>query len=175
MRILTSILCLLLSGWATAAETYRWVDKDGVVHYSDQPNPGAERIELNAAPAPGSVAPGPQPRTSSTPLVPFTYTSCGIASPNADQVFLNVRTVSVSLNILPALQSGHRITVQMNGRPISDWPAASSGHLLRDVSRGSYTLQAGIQDANGRQICTSGALTFHVRQPSLLSPGRPRG
>jgi hypothetical protein len=175
MRILTSILCLLLSGWATAAETYRWVDKDGMVHYSDQPHPGAERVELLTAPPPGSVAPvAPQARPT-TPLAPFVYAGCEITSPNADQVFFSVPAVSVSLTVLPALQSGHRITMQVNGRALAEWPPSSSGFMLQNLNRGSYSLQARILDENGRAVCTSRTLNFHIRQPSLLSPGRQGG
>jgi hypothetical protein len=173
MRILTSILCLLLSGWVAAAETYRWVDKDGVVHYSDQPNPGAEKVPLNIAPAPGSVAPRAAAPVQGQPAPPFVYAGCEFVSPNSDQVFFSVRSVSASLNVLPALQAGHRIVVNVNGVPLSSWPETSTGHLLQDLNRGSYTLQARVIDANGRTACTSKALSFHIRQPSLLSPGRP--
>ena len=52
MRLWLLMLLIAAAGLAAAAETYRWVDKDGHVHYSDRPRPGAERIELESA-APG--------------------------------------------------------------------------------------------------------------------------
>ena len=45
---------------AAAAETWRWKDANGVVHYSDRPVPGAERVSV-VAPKPSSSP--PQTRT----------------------------------------------------------------------------------------------------------------
>jgi hypothetical protein len=171
MRLLTSIL-FLLCGTAAAADTWRWVDKDGVVHFSDQPSPGAERLELKSAPRSGSVVPPPStPRPVTGPATPFSYSTCAFSSPSGDQVFNAVTQVSASLNILPALQPGHRIAVQLNGRPVTGWSPGSQNTLLQNLNRGSYSLNATIFDAQGKPVCNSGTLTFHIRQPSLLSPG----
>ena len=45
IRLLTAVALILLAGVALA-QAYRWVDKDGVVHYSDRPEPGAEEVQL---------------------------------------------------------------------------------------------------------------------------------
>jgi hypothetical protein len=45
-------LGLLASGGSAVAQTtttYRWVDAQGVVHYSDTPHPGAQVIQLPSA------------------------------------------------------------------------------------------------------------------------------
>ena len=34
---------------AVAATVYKWVDENGVVHYSDQPHPNAQKIHVQAA------------------------------------------------------------------------------------------------------------------------------
>ena len=36
----------LLSGVAMAATVYKWVDAQGVTHYSDQPHPQAQEINV---------------------------------------------------------------------------------------------------------------------------------
>ncbi|MET0293020.1 MAG: DUF4124 domain-containing protein [Steroidobacteraceae bacterium] len=172
MRILTSILCLAIAGQVLSAEMYRWKDKDGVVHYSDQPNPGAEKLPMTSAPPPGSVAPSTQSIPSAAPLKPFEYTLCEINSPSNDQVFNAVNAVSVSVSLQPALQSDHRVTMQVNGRVAADWPPTSTSYLLQNLSRGSYSVMAIIVDGAGRTLCTSkSAISFHVRQPSMLTPG----
>ena len=48
LRSVFSLFCLLAVGAAAAQEAYRWVDEDGVVHYSDRPREGAEAIVLPA-------------------------------------------------------------------------------------------------------------------------------
>ena len=175
MRLLTSILCLLVtSGPIAAAETWRWVDKDGVVHYSDRPQDGAqkgaEKLQIESAPKPGSVTPqatGPLP----TAAMPFKYAGCEFASPNSEQVFQNVRSVGVSLNVLPSLQFDHTIAVRMNGSRVAGWPPTASSYALNDLPRGSFTLSAQVLDPKGTPVCSSSPLTFHIRQPSLLTPG----
>ena len=84
-------LFLLISsaiGVAAAADVWRWKDANGVVHYSDQPVPGAERLSVSPAPKPGSVAtPPPPPRAAAaaaaepeTPrIVP--YQRCALSEP----------------------------------------------------------------------------------------------
>jgi hypothetical protein len=59
---------LLISPLALAAgDVYRWKDANGVPHYSDQPQPGAELIHTNkrsgnsSSPAPSQPAPAPAP------------------------------------------------------------------------------------------------------------------
>ena len=175
MRILPSILgASLLAGPLPAAEIVRWVDKDGVVHFSDRPQdagqPGAEKVELLEAPKPGSVAPARTAPADTAPK-PVTYTGCEISSPAPEQVFQNVRSVSVSLNIMPSLQPDHRIVVSVNGARVPGWPPSSSGYVLNDLPRGSYTVTAQVLDGRGTVVCTSSPLVFHVRQPSMLSPG----
>ena len=36
----------LLAASTALAQAYRWVDDDGITHYSDRPVPGAERVIL---------------------------------------------------------------------------------------------------------------------------------
>ena len=36
-------MCLVIAASATAAEMYRWVDKDGKVHYTDSPPPASAK------------------------------------------------------------------------------------------------------------------------------------
>ena len=58
-RILTAAAALLFAT-AVAAQAYRWVDKDGKVHYSDQPPPeGARQSGVVSAPAAGTSPPAP--------------------------------------------------------------------------------------------------------------------
>jgi hypothetical protein len=44
--------------------------------------------------------------------------------------------------------------------------------MLQGLNRGTYTLQAVVLDAEGKTVCTSRPHSFHIRQPSVLSPGR---
>jgi hypothetical protein len=175
MRKLTSILLLICGTPLGAAETWRWVDANGVTHYSDRPAPGAERITVNA-PRPGSVV-QPAPATSTTTALPpdraaVPYTRCAITSPGNDEVFNAVNAVSASLALEPALQDNHHVQVMLNGRAVANWPEGALNYTLTDLYRGSYSLFARIVDLDGKMVCSGAPVTFHVRQPSLLSPAR---
>jgi hypothetical protein len=52
VRALLLVACGLLAMGASAAEVYRWVDKDGKVHFSDSPPPGvsAEKLAIKSQP-----------------------------------------------------------------------------------------------------------------------------
>lgn len=191
MRLVASALLLGCSLAAGAAEIWRWTDANGVVHYSDHPVPGAERVDIGAAPKPSGSGPLPPPppslasqselRRDEAPQRPFAYARCAVRSPAADETFHGVQAVPVTLEVEPALQPGHRIEVSVNGARIQAWPAESLGFTLPEVFRGSHTIQMRIVDAGGVIRCTAEPRTFHLRQPSVLAPRRaapqptPRG
>lgn len=175
---------ILLASAATllqAADTWRWVDADGVVHYSDVPVAGAERIDLasqvvrpkNPQPAPAFTSVPVTPAASEPAFVP--YTRCVVVRPADDEVFQGVQDVGVSLEVEPALQEGHRFEVRLNGSVVADWPATALFHALPEVYRGSYTLVVRVLDEHGNPLCTGPATSFHVRQPTIFSPARRGG
>lgn len=55
--LLIAAIALLLSAPADAGAVYRWVDKDGNVHYSSKPPPegGADRVRLEPPPPQGGT------------------------------------------------------------------------------------------------------------------------
>lgn len=178
MRRVASFLLLGVALVASADDIWRWKDANGVVHYSDSPVPGAERVivggstTLQQAPAPAPAPESPAPQPAAPP--PIRYTRCAIAQPPNDEVFFAVNTVDASLAIEPYLQDGHRIEVLLNGAPYPGWPAKALNHTFTEIYRGSYTLAVRILDAAGRTVCTGMVSNFHVRQPSILSPQSPQ-
>lgn len=181
MRQVALLLLLAVPLGAGAAEIWRWTDANGVVHYSDQPRPGAERVTVNVS-RPSGVTEQPAPPDSEMPaaaaappprVAPLAYTTCIVSSPANDEVFQGVQDINVSLAIEPELQPGHRIQVTVNGVQRVDWPTTSTSHTLAEVFRGSHTVQVRILDAGGRVLCAGPGVTFHLRQQSVLSPASP--
>lgn len=173
MRSLPTVVMLLVAASLGAAEAYRWVDKDGVVHYSDRPEPGAERIPLISPPKPGSV---PQAAVSSAPRnvdSETRYSACLVTRPAPDQTFGIADTISIAIGTQPPLQPEDRLTVTLNGARIENWPVGGSTHQLTDLPRGAYTVVALITGPAGNAKCTTAPASFTVFQPSLLSPARP--
>jgi hypothetical protein len=175
MRQLASLLLLVLAFPVSAADIWRWKDANGVYHYSDQPVAGAVKMNMGLSAPPASPpAPVAPPNTAGPVLQPTTvpYASCVVLAPAADEVFNNVNSVNASLQITPSLQTGHRVQVLLNGRVYPGWPDQALSSTLADLFRGSYSVSVQVLDAGGRTVCAGPATTFHVRQPSILSPAR---
>ena len=177
------LLIMSAIGVAAAAEIWRWKDPNGVVHYSDQPVPGAERLSVTPAPKPGSViTPPPPPRAAAAAasvdpeaaptIVP--YRRCVLSEPTNDQVFFNVSTIGATLDLQPPLQGDHRVQMLMNGKAVTDWPGDAAQFMLVDVHRGSYTLTGRVIDSAGRALCTSPTINFHLRQATVQPRPTPR-
>jgi hypothetical protein len=174
MRKLAVILSMLTAVSALAAETWRWRDAEGVVHYSDRPVPGAERIDVNVSQRSSPEASAPPPATSARPPAaqPAVKYRCDILRPANDEVFNSVNSVTATVALEPGLQDGQRLQVYLNGAVYPQWPAGVQTYTLQELYRGSYTFSARVLDASGNALCTGPAINFHIRQPTLLSPAR---
>jgi Domain of unknown function (DUF4124) len=165
----------LLAAFAVqAAVVYKWVDSDGVVHYSDQASPGAEKI-FTSSPSSGSAssaahpAGGPAQVSNAAAAGGLGYSDFSIASPVNDQTFFGDDVIAVHLSLAPALKLNQRITWHLNGKQL-DYPPDALSFSLPRLDRGTYALAATITDQNSGDSQSSNSVTFFVRQPSALGP-----
>ena len=176
MRIFLVLAGLALSLAAASQEIYRWVDKNGVVHYSDQPgSPNAELIDViepNAYEAPDAPpAAGRDDANERDDQGTSPYASLSISSPAADDVFFGAdAVVNVAAELQGTLQPDHTVVFFLNGdRKEADGLTTEYSGL----ARGSYFLRVSIVDSSGKPVIMSQQVTFHVRQPSINSPQSP--
>ncbi len=166
------LVCGLLAAFGCqAAVIYKWVDADGVVHYSDQASPGAEKIYTSspAGSTPSSARSGGPPQApKSAAASGLGYAEFSITSPSGDQTFFGDDVVFVNLSLEPALKQNHGITWHLNGKQL-DSPANPVAFPLPHLDRGTYALAATITDQDTGESQSS-SVTFFVRQPSALSP-----
>ena len=165
----------ILSTAAISATVYKWVDEDGVIHFSDQPHENAQKVELKA-PQTYSAQKGPNLPSSSPgkPSKPAAvYQSCVISSPSDDQTFTNTSTVTAGVNVQPAVRPGDHAVVTMDGQQIPGVPAFGGQFTIEPVDRGTHSLQLVVKDVQGNAVCTSPSVTFHVHQPSVQNPVNP--
>jgi len=159
---------------AQAAVVYKWTDADGVVHFSDQPEPGAEKIytsaeALNRASAPTKSTTMAGAKPAQKVIKPGrTYTVFSISSPTAEQSFFD-EAVPVHLELTPELQKGHTLTWQLNGKPLDD-QQDSVQFMLPNLDRGAYTLSASINDPDTQESASAASITFYVKQPRAQAP-----
>jgi hypothetical protein len=178
MRVL-----ILLIGLVTAvgafADVFRWVDEEGIIHFSDRPHEGAEIITLpeaqtySAQPV-RSRQKTVQPETDSSGDVG--YKSLRIISPGQSEVLWNTGgTVNVEVVPEPQLQAGHNVQLFLDGQMVNGLAGAQRNFQLSEVVRGTHTVRAEIHDANGNGIFQSTAITFTVQQTSVQNPNNPSG
>ena len=171
LRFVFTLFCVLAAAAATAQEAYRWVDEDGVVHYSDRPREGAETIIL------------PKPNVATTRRVPrpaeqtqpdkesageretTRYTSIKVVSPAAEETLWNIEGVlNVSVALQPALQPGHQVRAYFDGEM---QPVSGTSFQLQEVWRGAHNIQVEVVDATGKVMIRSQPSRFYVQQNTV--------
>ena len=164
---------------------YKWNDANGVVHYSDQSVPGAEKILTgsttgrNGASSPTASAPAAAakarpvavPKKAATTL---NYLQFAIAAPTPEQTFNGGEAVTIRLELEPRLKRNHAITWHLNGKTLEDQGEDAVLFTLENLDRGSYSLFATIADQSTGETRNSEAVNFYVRQSGLLSPLRKK-
>ena len=185
-------VALLAAGIAPAGAPgtvlYKWVDADGVVHYSDQPHDGAEKIKVakpqtySAPPAPprASVTPSQRPATGqpaqpAQPGAVTQYTRVSLVSPSNDDVYTNTDgRVGYTVAIEPGLGTGHQIWILLDGQRVDGAATGSTDGTLTGVERGTHTLVAEVVDLAGRILGSSETVTFNVNQTRVKPTPQPR-
>ena len=162
-----------LAASAILAQTYKWTDEDGLVHYSDRPTEGAEEVQLPSD--------GDRSRPASRPIVrkaagtaadskvetlAFRYESLSIESPRAEETLWNLEGVlNVTLSAKPALQPGDRLRIYFDGTPRM---VGSASFQIDEVYRGEHSIQAEIINGSGTLMIRSAPSRFYVRQNSII-------
>lgn len=157
-------------------EVYRWVQPDGTVVYSDEPTPGAERIEVEGVP---SYTPPPLPAAAPAKgeegaQGSAQYTNIVIERPTAEETVRdNEGNVVVDVAMTPSLDSrlGHRLVPLVDGTAQGSFDAQQ--FALSGLDRGSHELRVKVVDADGHDLGSSAPVTFFVKQTSRLEPLGP--
>ncbi|HZF25045.1 MAG TPA: DUF4124 domain-containing protein [Steroidobacteraceae bacterium] len=177
MRISLIAIGVLLAASAFAT-TYKWVDKNGVTHYSDTPAPGAVVVDLQSAQTFEATTPAATTggRTATGPAAEqAAYTKLDLWRPENEETFQNTGgEVTARLRIEPDLRRAHTIWLYLDGKRVDGLAGAGDSFTLRDVVRGTHTLVAVVTDPSGKQLISSQTVTFYMHQASVQSPIRPR-
>ena len=171
-RSICILVGLLAAITALADGAYKWTDEDGVVHYSDVPRNGAEVIDLaEYSKTTGARIMPSRPETrgseddSEITKPEFRYESLSISEPGAEETLWNIAGVlNVTVNVSPALQSGHQIRAHFDGKMTT---VRSAYFEIEEVYRGVHNLQVEIIDATGKLMIRSKTNRFYVQQNSV--------
>lgn len=179
MRLQPALVLLALFAASGAfAQAYTWTDENGVVHYSDRPEPGAKQIVLPESTGVRRVARSASAPSASTasgedgaaPAQPFGYETLEVVAPAPEETLWNIGGIlNVSLALSPALQPGHQVRVYFDGNPQQ---ATGTSFQLEEVHRGVHNIQAEILDEAGEMMIRSLPNRFYVQQTTIVRPRR---
>lgn len=163
------IALILLMSTTVHAEVYKWVDAEGVVHFTDEPVSGAEKVEVRpmqviSLPKPGRhVAPANKTRE---PVAH--YQSLSITSPKNDEaVRANNGVVTINAALSPSLRSGDRLQVTVDGNTHN---IDGLSMTLSNLARGGHSVSASVVDANGDTLISSKTINFFVLRVTKKRP-----
>lgn len=171
------LLLLSLPSMASAA-IYKYVDKDGVTRYTDNP-PSKNAKPLNLPPPSviGVDVPSDDDADASDDkdapnieAASFRYGRVVLTSPSAEQVYNTGNpTVSAAANIDPGLQPEHKVVFLVDGLPV---PAAggTTSAEISGLTRGTHSIQAVVMNAGNAIQAQSEAVSIHISPPSSLQP-----
>lgn len=170
------ILLALFAADAAFAQAYTWTDEDGIVHYSDRPEPGAKLVDLpksrtgstRRAPATSSRSSTEAAQDSAAPEQPFRYQSLEVIAPAPEETLWNIEGIlNVSLALNPPLRPGHQVRVYFDGDARL---VPGTNFRLEEVYRGVHNIQAEILDETGAMQIRSLPNRFYVQQTSIVRP-----
>jgi hypothetical protein len=176
MRTVLFLLAFLAIPAFAAQVVWKWVDGDGVTHYSDRPVPGATRMEISggggersatSAPTPSFSSGSPQKEAQEGP----TYRNFEIWKPADGESFINSGgVVPVNIRVEPELQAGHELNLYLDGRLVEGFEPSATSYELKEVPRGSHRLIAVINDQRRARVQETAPVAFVVRQESIANP-----
>jgi hypothetical protein len=156
----------------TQNQVYKWVDEQGVVHYTDKPpSDGAQPTKL---PALQTYKGGTNPSLNKFDKRGAGATGAGplanldIVTPSHDETFRE-RTVPVAVMVTPQLKPGQKLVYLLDGVPVSE-PTTQTSFAMTEVERGTHTIGVSIVDEAGDERGSAPPVTVHVKPPQVDNP-----
>lgn len=164
----------ILAAGAVMAQAYRWVDENGVVHFSDRPIEGAERVYLPetnpnrrpvATPRTYTAPSRASSEDAAEPEAPFRYESLIVTAPAAEETLWNIEGVlDVALDLRPGLRPGDQVRVYFDGEARM---VSGTNFRIEEVYRGVHNLQAEVVDPTGNLMIRSLPNRFYIQQNTV--------
>jgi hypothetical protein len=167
LLLLLTLLIIMLPLQAQEKRIFVTKDANGVLVFSDSPQPGAEEVNLTSRPkimeSTGTNLPDRKP------VEPEPFKIEIVQPENHGTVRDNTGSVYVSGRITPMFKRGLQVRLVVDGSPLSE-PQNKATFILRDVNRGEHTLQMELFDQSGKLIATSPVTTFYLHRASVINP-----
>jgi len=174
--MLVCLLMLVSAAVAAGEPVYRYVDADGVVHYTDKP-PDKHAKPIRLAPLSGAIGSASSSKRTIfyTPeaLRQAARFAVRVESPTPDQRLPAGRAPLVAAaSVMPALVKGFRLVYQVDGRSVTAAPVDQLSIQLPPLTAGEHELQIVLLDDRGQELARSEISRFRVT-PSKLASNAP--
>ncbi len=162
---------------------YKWVDKDGVIHYGSQPpTQGATPAKLppiqtfKGGTAPPNLNKFAKPGAAGA-AAPGGAINVEVVTPSREETFRGgERVVPVAVMVTPQMGEGHKLIYLLDGTPASP-PTTDTSFALTNVERGSHTVSVTLVGAAGEELANSNSVTFYMHPPTVdqgaKTPAKP--
>lgn len=168
-----TIVAALLSAFAVAAAAedavYRYVDADGVVHYTDRA-PDRHARPLRLGPVSGATSKPAKAFYSPEALRQAARFSVRIESPTPGQRLApGTPAVVLAASVMPALVSGFHLVYQVDGKSVSAAPVDALSVSAAALPPGEHELVVVLLDARGQEITRSETGRFEIGEVRLAA------
>ncbi|MGR5133285.1 DUF4124 domain-containing protein [Vibrio alfacsensis] len=177
---LYAISSLLVTSASLAKVAYTWVDKEGVVHFSDTPNQGAKAISLpnleSTSPAPrveSTKSLTPQAKTTPVPQAddkpkadkPLALSLAMLIPQHDETIRSNQGIINIQLEANRKLGIGEQLQLFLDGKPYGA-PQRRLTWQLNNIDRGTHTLAVQAK-RSGKLIASTSPITVHLHRASI--------
>lgn len=166
MRVLTLISLLLLSLLAQAT-VYKWVDKDGKVHYSDEPHPNAEVVELKEKTLNQITLPPVKNDANDSQVIQQIQYQVVITSPMEEETVRdNNGDFQVTATVTPEIKSQYLMALKLDGQMVGQ-PQVGGIFQLTNIDRGEHTIVVDAMTQNGKVFASSSPRKIFLHQAAM--------
>ena len=161
-----TLIAVLLMGMATVAQAadkplYRFVDDNGVVHYTDKPpSHNAKPMQPNKL---GTLSTTTSARNSiSLPSVP--RFAVHFDTPTPGQVYHHdTKEIPVAFSVMPGLIKGFSLMLKVDGENAMKKPLRDIRSSVHDLGAGPHVLVAVLMNARGQELARSTPVKIHIK------------
>ncbi|ASK70890.1 DUF4124 domain-containing protein [Shewanella bicestrii] len=166
MRAFTLISLLLLSLFAQAT-VYKWVDKDGKVHYSDEPHPNAEVVELKEKTLNQIALPPVKNDADDSQVIQQIQYQVVITSPEEEETVRdNNGDFQVTATVTPEIKSQYLMALKLDGQTVGQ-PQVGGIFQLKNIDRGEHTIVVDAMTQNGKIFASSSPRKIFLHQAAM--------
>ncbi len=148
------------------ATVYKWVDKDGKIHYSDKPIENSETVEFKSNTQNQIKFHMPTDNSSTTYDVQESLTeyNLSISSPDEEETIRNNEgKITIMAMISPNLEAKHVLVLLMDGIIVGT-PQTSPIFSLKDIDRGEHSFVINVVAQNGKQLASTSPRKIYLHR-----------